>query len=82
MLLLADEVTLLSLRTLVLRTLKGSEQSADPMSHQCIDVAREALECHRRCIEAIEPHNLSMLELYINWWVEASPALFNFESCV
>jgi hypothetical protein len=73
MLLLADEVTLLSLRTLVLRTLKGSEQSADPMSHQCIDVAREALECHRRCIEAIEPHNLSMLELYINWALLYTP---------
>lgn len=65
--LMAEDVTILSLATLILRTVRRSQDAVEATAYRCIDVAREALEGHRRCITAIEPHNSGTLELYINW---------------
>jgi hypothetical protein len=65
--LMADEVTLMSLCALVLRTLKRSQNFTDAMALQCVDIAREALDCHRQCIEALGPHASSSFDVYINW---------------
>ncbi|KJX99115.1 fungal specific transcription factor domain protein [Zymoseptoria brevis] len=71
--LMAEDVTILSLGTLILRTVRRSQNTVEATAYRCIDVAREALEEHRRCITAIELHNCGTLELYINWSLLYTP---------
>jgi hypothetical protein len=66
----ADKISKLSTVTLMYRSIPPSPGSTSKFCDECIAVATESLEEHRKCLDLLIDMDFSILELYIQWWVE------------
>ncbi|KZL76750.1 fungal specific transcription factor [Colletotrichum tofieldiae] len=73
LLLRTQQVSHLSLLTLIYRSVPASQMLGNAFSEKCIATAREALEEHGRCISILSQQADSVFELYINWALLSSP---------
>lgn len=60
-----DEVSLLSLSTLVYRGLTPLDRFT--FDNRCIVTARSALQCHVQFMVGLNQGSLAVLEEYVNW---------------
>lgn len=68
----ADKINHLSTMALIYRGIPSGPRSGSAFCEECVDMAHQALDEHKSCIELMGGLEGNIVELYVQWYV-ASP---------
>lgn len=63
----ADKVSYLSIMTLIYRGIPASPRSGSAFCEECVEMAHQALDEHKSCIELMGRLEGNIVELYVQW---------------
>ncbi|KAF9885406.1 hypothetical protein FE257_012928 [Aspergillus nanangensis] len=69
----ADQVSQLSLKTLIYRAMPPQADTPGTFPIECITAARDAIEAHQQCMKLLKEHNEGLVLSYFHWTILYSP---------